>query len=320
MANTTEDKLRYLIRSKEDVRLAIERMQIPCPEDTPFLDYGPKIKQVDVDLSDATVTSDDLMEGIIAYDSKEQRLVGTIPDNGALNYNASDFEQDIPKGYTSGGTITADITKLTHYKKCLGLASEIMTGVPHHKYVQYIGNSNNVVWMDTGVKLTSTIGIEATIRSYTGYVSGDTTYWGFLGAWANNDGLMFGRQGRGYYIKTGASNATDGKDLDMFNFHTFVYDPINNIYTLDGTNLDVSKTNGADANIYLFCANGFGYGIDRTQISSCKIYDNGVLIRDYVPIVRAVDNVICMYDKVTETYIENKGSGGYLTAGPEITE
>ena len=126
MANTTEDKLRYLIRSKEDVRLAIERMQIPCPEDTPFLDYGPKIKQVDVDLSDSTVTSDDLMEGVIAYDSKEQRVVGTIPDIGPLNYEPSDEEYIIPYGRTDGGKVNkADITKLAEYEACLTIANSV---------------------------------------------------------------------------------------------------------------------------------------------------------------------------------------------------
>ena len=126
MAGTTESKLEYLIRSKEDVRLAINRMLVPCPEDTPFLEYGPKIKQVDVDLSDATVTSDDLMEGVIAYDSKEQRLVGTIPDNGRLEYEPSDEEYIIPYGRTDGGKVNkADITKLAEYEACLRIANSV---------------------------------------------------------------------------------------------------------------------------------------------------------------------------------------------------
>ena len=126
MAGTTESKLEYLIKSKEDVRLAINRMLVPCPEDTPFLEYGPKIKQVDVDLSDATVTSDDVMEGIIAYDSKEQRLVGTIPDLGPLNFEPSDEEYIIPYGRTDGGKVNkADITKLAEYEACLRIANSV---------------------------------------------------------------------------------------------------------------------------------------------------------------------------------------------------
>lgn len=126
MAGTTESKLEYLIRSKEDVRLAINRMLVPCPEDTPFIEYGPKIKQVDVDLTDSTVTSDDLMEGVIAYNSKEERLVGTIPDNGPLNYEPSDEVQIIPYGRTDGGQVNkADITKLAEYEACLTLANSI---------------------------------------------------------------------------------------------------------------------------------------------------------------------------------------------------
>lgn len=126
MAGTTESKLEYLIRSKEDVRLAINRMLVPCPEDTPFLEYGPKIKQVDVDLSDATVTSSDLMEGVIAYDSKEQKVVGTIPDIGQLVYEPSDELQEIPYGRTRGGHVKkTDITKLNEYQACLTIANSV---------------------------------------------------------------------------------------------------------------------------------------------------------------------------------------------------
>lgn len=265
------------------------------------------------DISDATVEPQFLLKDKTAYANYE-KITGTMPNNGALNYNPSDFEQEIPDGYTSGGTVKSDITKLTHYKKCLGLASEIMTGTPHQKYVEYVSGT----WLDTGVKLTSTISIEATIRSFTSQVYGDTTYAAFLGAWKDNDGLIFGRRNAGYYMTTGASDVFSGTELQMLNFHTFVYDPINNIYTVNGKSLNVTKTNGVDATIWLFRANGwFDYKSD-TQISSCKIYDNGVLIHDYVPVVRAIDNVACMYDTVTETYLENQGDGK-MFAGPEIT-
>lgn len=271
-----------------------------------------------VDTRDATATSNDIVEGTTAY-VNNQKIDGNVPNNGELEFEPSDEEQTIPAGITTGGAVkAADITKLTHYKKCLGLASEIMTGKPHHKYLQYIGNSNTGAWVDTGVKLTSTISIEATIRSYTAQVSGEKPLYAFLGAWKDNDGLIFGRRNDGYYMTTGASDVFSGTELQMTNFHTFVYDPVNNIYTVNGKSLAITKTNGVDANIYLFNANGWSYAKSQTQISSCKIYDNGVLIHDYVPIVRAIDNVVCFYDTVTETYLEHKGSGG-MFAGPEIT-
>ena len=48
----------------------------------------------------------------------------------------------------------------------------------------------------------------------------------------------------------------------------------------------------------------------------CKIWNNGVLIRDFIP-VKDMNNVICLYDFVSGTYFYNSGSGSF-TAGPEI--
>lgn len=58
-----------------------------------------------------------------------------------------------------------------------------------------------------------------------------------------------------------------------------------------------------------------------TQLSSiklyyCKIYENGTLVRDYIPI-KDLNNVACLYDKVSDTYFYNQGSGTFI-AGPEI--
>ena len=53
------------------------------------------------------------------------------------------------------------------------------------------------------------------------------------------------------------------------------------------------------------------------KLYSCKIYDNGTLIRDFYPCVRRADNVVGLWDRVNKTFYTNAGSGTF-TAGAEI--
>lgn len=52
------------------------------------------------------------------------------------------------------------------------------------------------------------------------------------------------------------------------------------------------------------------------RIYYCKIWNNGILIRDYIPVRRVSDNEICMFDKVTHSIVLNGGSGDFIP-GPE---
>ena len=47
------------------------------------------------------------------------------------------------------------------------------------------------------------------------------------------------------------------------------------------------------------------------KLFSCQIYDNGTLIRDYLPCLDK-DGVACLYDKVSETYFYNQGTGEFI--------
>lgn len=78
-----------------------------------------------IDTSDATVSPSDVLEGKTVY-INNQKIVGTLPNNGELEFEPSDEEQEVPEGYTSGGYIkSADITKLNEYDKCLMIANSI---------------------------------------------------------------------------------------------------------------------------------------------------------------------------------------------------
>lgn len=73
--------------------------------------------------------------------------------------------------------------------------------------------------------------------------------------------------------------------------------------------------------VFLFTM-GYSGNVKTTEISSIRLYrtqiydTSDVLIRDFIP-VKDPDNVVCLFDAVTETYFYNLGSGTF-EAGPEV--
>ena len=52
--------------------------------------------------------------------------------------------------------------------------------------------------------------------------------------------------------------------------------------------------------------------LGATRIYSCKLYDNGVLVRDFIPALDK-DGTPCMYERVEHKYYYNQGSGQFIT-------
>lgn len=55
------------------------------------------------------------------------------------------------------------------------------------------------------------------------------------------------------------------------------------------------------------------------RIMSCDIYDNGKLVRSYLPKIRNEDNVAGLYDGVSGVFYTNAGTGEFLTPGKNDT-
>ena len=77
------------------------------------------------DTSDANAIANDIVINKIAYVNGE-KIVGTMPNNGELNYTPSVEEQTIPAGYTSGGTIASYPVTEEEYNTCLELTNQII--------------------------------------------------------------------------------------------------------------------------------------------------------------------------------------------------
>lgn len=55
------------------------------------------------------------------------------------------------------------------------------------------------------------------------------------------------------------------------------------------------------------------------KLYSCQIYDNEILVRDYAPVLDP-EGVACLYDKVSEEYVYNSGSGSFISATGQVDE
>lgn len=71
------------------------------------------------------ISADKVLSGL-KFLNYTGEMIGTMPNNGELNYEVSTSEQTIPAGYTSGGTIAASPLTDGEYNECLEVTQEIL--------------------------------------------------------------------------------------------------------------------------------------------------------------------------------------------------
>lgn len=110
------------------------------------------------------------------------------------------------------------------------------------------------------------------------------------------------------------------------NRHLFVLDNSRLVIYTNGTSIynwtnstTVTRTNTRD--LYLLCDYNINesstYGFAKAKLYSCKIYDNNVLVRNFIPCYRKSDNVIWLLDKVENKFYTNAGTWTF-TKWPDV--
>lgn len=106
----------------------------------------------------------------------------------------------------------------------------------------------------------------------------------------------------------GADYVTQGNRFLFENVNPsdrIVIDYNRNICTINGisnTWTEASYQSPCSLTLLSINTNGEKEAIAKASLFSCQIYDNGTLIRDYVPCVRKVDGVSGLWDKVNKTF------------------
>ena len=84
---------------------------------------------------------------------------------------------------------------------------------------------------------------------------------------------------------------------------------------------NTAQTFSAGFPMYLFAINTAGSTstFASVKLHSSQIYDNGTLVRDFIPARRANDSAVGLYDSVSGQFYENAGSGSF-SAGPVVVK
>lgn len=132
--------------------------------------------------------------------------------------------------------------------------------------------------------------------------------------------FQFGILSNANYIGLGTKSQYFTLPLDT-NKHTFILDAPNKTISIDSeTYTDSSIT--FDSNTYsfpLFRRRNLST-VDTAfacsaKLYSCQIYDNGTLVRNFIPCYRKADNVSGLYDLVNGVFYTNAGTGTFIVGG-----
>lgn len=129
-----------------------------------------------------------------------------------------------------------------------------------------------------------------------------------------------------HYVQLGNNNLSFPTEISVGDKHHLIVTAYNGLANveLDGTeviNTTYTGTIVSGLPLYLFAMNNRGvtYLPASLQVYKAKLYENSVLVRDFIPAKRASDNAIGMYDTVSNTFFENAGTGEFI-AGPIVNQ
>ena len=195
---------------------------------------------------------------------------------------------------------------------------------PDYTQVEWLG-ATGTQYIDTGVKTNSTMKVVAnlTIVDTTGtqvFSEGSAGHYVNLGLMSHS----------GYY--RGRCRNGAGTNMDIAStvacgdgvFHNFEVSQAGGFW-IDGTKIGdfQSYTYTGSYNLFLYAMNSNGNPVSGTfcsgKIKRLKIYDNGTLVRDFIPAIRNSDSVAGMYDLANGTFYTNAGTGTFTTGdeGPQ---
>lgn len=240
-----------------------------------------------------------------------------IIEEEMLNTSSVILNNVFPKSWENDKDYVSRFYYPPDYSKCLIYDEEAPRLPDTYQEVDYI-QSSGTQYIDTGIKGTQNTGVELKISNIT--YANSKIFGSRSSASSNNFSI----------ISTASSIVEDFQNYNnnRLQVSTPISEPITLVMNNQKMQINTNEQNigtytsfTTPGNLYIFNGAGSfpnGYGLASMRLVYCKIWDNGTLIRDFVPCYRKSDNEPGLYDLVNNVFYENKGTGDF-TYGTKIS-
>lgn len=188
-----------------------------------------------------------------------------------------------------------------------------------YQQVEYI-KSTGTQYIDTGVLANENNSYKVKAQLTSAGASSQTVWGGRQNPTSGSNQLSYLKNEGVYQFVCGHSAVTTNQLKWDTNIHTF-YANKNVLYVDEKVVATaLSGTITSKNNVYLFATNTagqIGYNGGSLNIFYCKIWNNDILVRDYIPCYRKADNVAGLYDLVNGVFYTNTGTGEF-NIGAEV--
>ena len=168
------------------------------------------------------------------------------------------------------------------------------------EYIQGYGGQ----YIDTGVTIdssVSTLEVDMQIK----YTDLSTRQ---LMGYSGSAGGYFGVNNGVYTLQYGVSLGL-APSLTSYDHLVYKKETSKDSLTVNGTTAQSGRDN--TSGVFTLFNLGSGDWENKMCMKTCKIYVNGVLVRDFIPAMRNSDGSTGLYDKVNKVFYENKGTGSF---------
>ena len=262
-----------------------------------------------------TLNGDEIKSDVFPTDKTTVVYNQNIESNETLNYvltinyiNDPNENQIVDSGAEIGAKLVFDYAK--NIDNILIYGNSVQSKLPEgYTQLEYI-ESTGTQYIDANINANTNTKVEEKFKTQNVIDDNGFLFGSRISIWSNSFGVFYS----GEYIGRFSSNTNYGSRKIFKKNEIIELSLSKDGFIINGINKSVNGTVNSPYNIYIFGINTSGSIEKRSsyQLISFKIYENEIIVRNYIP-TKNSNNVVGLYDIVNNIFYTNSGTGEFIS-------